>query len=255
MPAELANALPGLVAVALVLFARVGAVLMLLPAFSDEAVPMNIRLIIALTMTLSLYGILAPHIGEVSLDGRQLPGLIITELLIGVGIGMLVRLMFFAIGMAGSIISVQIGLSSVLIFDPSQGGQGTALGRLLGLAAIVICLAAGLHHLWIGAIVHSYVVFPPGGLPMLGDFARLAVSTAGQALALAAGLSAPLIVYGLVFNVALGLAARVAPAIQIFFIAQPLNILLGLGLMSLLFGTIVTVFAASMADWLTVAGL
>ena len=63
-------------------------------------------------------------------------------------------------------------------------------------------------------------------------------------------LAAPLIVYGIVFNVALGLASRLAPAIQIFFIAQPLNLLLGVTLFATILGALLTAFAAAMAAWL-----
>ena len=67
-------------------------------------------------------------------------------------------------------------------------------------------------------------------------------------------LAAPLIVFGIVFNVALGLASRLTPAIQVFFIAQPLNLMLGIGLFAVLFGAIMTTFARSMAAWVATSG-
>ena len=152
--------------------------------------------------------------------------------------------------MAGALISLNIGLSSSVIFDPSPGGQIPLLSKFVAVAAAVVCLSVGLHHLWIGAIVRSYQVFPVGGLPPATDFAELAIKTVSHSMALGLSLAAPLIVYGIVFNAALGLMARIAPSIQIFFIAQPLNLLLGIALLATLFGTILSTFSNEMASWM-----
>jgi len=111
-------------------------------------------------------------------------------------------------------------------------------------------MGMGLHHLWIGAIVHSYTMFPVGGLPPAADFAQLAILTTARSMSLAIALSAPLLIYGIVFNMALGLSTRLAPAIQVFFLMQPLNLLLGLALFASLLGGILTTFSTAMADWL-----
>jgi flagellar biosynthetic protein FliR len=242
------NALPAETATFLILFARIGAVLMLLPVFSDEAVPPQIRLLIALGMALGLWGMLGPKI-PVAATGA-LPMTIITEILVGLAVGSIVRIMFMAAVMAGALISLQIGLSSALVNDPSQGGQIPMLSKFIAVAAAVVCLSMGIHHLWIGAMVHSYDMFPVGGLPPASDFADLAVRTVTRSMALALSLAAPLIVYGIVFNAALGLMARLAPSIQIFFIAQPLNLLLGIALLATVFGTILATFSNEMASWM-----
>lgn len=234
----------------LIVFARVGAVLMLLPAFSDEAVPMRIRLIMALGFSIGLYGPLAPRVGSAALDVAGLPMIIIAEMLVGMAMGMIVRILFSAAAMAGSIVSLQIGLASALVVDPSLGGQSPLLARLLLLAAVVVCMALGVHHLWITSIVHSYGLFPVGGLPPGEDFAMLAVRVLGEATSLGVSLAAPLIVFGVLFNVGLGLAARVAPTIQVFFITQPLNVLLGLSVLAVVVGAMLNGFAAAMARFL-----
>ncbi|MCJ8158667.1 flagellar biosynthetic protein FliR [Sphingomonas sp. LaA6.9] len=233
----------------LILFARIGAVLMLLPAFSEDAIPPRVRLMLALGFTAGLFGLLEGRVSPVIRSDTALPGIIIAETLVGIAMGMIIRILFNAAAMAGAIVSMQVGLSSALIADPSAGGQSTLLSRLVTVAAAVTCMAMGVHHLWIASMVHSYALFPVGGLPPAEDFARLAVQTTGSALALALSLAAPLLVYGIVFNVALGLAARMAPAIQVFFITQPLNILLGLSLFAVTIGTALTAFAQAMAAY------
>ena len=233
----------------LILFARVGSVLMLLPAFSDDGIPAQLRLMLGLSFTIGLYGFMSDRVAPAAARDSALAGTIIAEMLVGLSIGMIVRIMFSAAAMAGAFVSTQVGLSSALIADPSLG-QTPILAKFITVAATVACLAMGVHHLWIGAIVRSYDMFPVGVLPPIGDFARLAISATTQATGLALGMAAPLIVYGILFNVALGLAARMAPAIQVFFISQPLNLLLGMTLFTVTFGVALTGFARAMATFM-----
>ncbi len=244
------EALPAQATSFLILFARVGAVLLVLPVFSEDAIPGKIRLMLALGMSAGLWGLLGSKIAPVALNSPSLPGIIIAEVLTGLAIGMIIKMMFMAAVMAGSIISLQVGLSSALINDPAQGGQAAVLSKFVSVAAAVVCMGMGLHHLWIAAIVHSYTMFPVGGLPPAADFAQLAILTIGKAMSLSISLAAPLLVYGIVFNMALGLSARLAPAIQVFFLMQPLNLLLGLALFASLLGGILTTFSATMTIWL-----
>ena len=234
----------------LILFARVGAVLMLLPVFSEEGVPPRVRLMIAFGLSAGMWPIIAPKVADVAKLDAALPMIIVAEVMVGLAMGMIVKIMFSAATIAGSLVSLQVGLSSVLINDPSMGGMSTALSRFLAVGAAVVCMSIGVHHMWIASIVQSYGAFPVGGLPPAGDFARLAVQVITDATGLALSLAAPLIVYGILFNVALGLAARVAPAIQIFFIAQPLNLLLGLGLFAGVVGVVLSTFAKTMANFM-----
>lgn len=231
-----------------IVFARVGAVLMLLPVFGEDSIPGRIRLMIAFAMSAALYGVLGAPARAALQGGAVLPAVLVLELATGLAMGMIVKILFFAISIAGSIISLQIGLSSAVIFDPAQSGQAPLLSKFVGIAAALVCMGMQVHHLWLGAIVQSYHSFPIGGLPPMHDFAQLAIEAVGRSMVLGISLAAPLLVYGIVFNVALGLAARVAPAIQVFFIAQPLNLLLGTALAAATIGTTLTVFAQAMGD-------
>ncbi|HEX8415898.1 MAG TPA: flagellar biosynthetic protein FliR, partial [Sphingomicrobium sp.] len=154
----------------LILFARVGAVLMLLPVFSEDAVPARIRLLIALGMTAGLWGMLSGQTLPMAANSAALPGILVGELLVGLGLGMIVKIMFQAIAIAGSIIALQIGLTSAIVPDSSQGGSAPLLSKFVNVAATVVCMSLLVHHLWIASIIKSYVVFPVGGLPSSGDF-------------------------------------------------------------------------------------
>lgn len=238
------------------LFARMGALLMLLPAFSDDAVPGRIRLMIALAITVGLYPLLSPYltpaIGLLASNDIRFAAMIGSELLLGIALGLIVRLFFHAIFIAGGIISLQVGLTSALVNDPSAGGQIPILAKFISIAALLLCMGLGVHHLWLIAMVRSYDIFPPGTVPDAVDFLRLALLAARGAIAVGLGLAAPLIVYGIVFNVVLGLAARLAPSLQVFFIAQPLNLLLGLMLCTATLAASLGSFADAMAHWVNI---
>ncbi|MBO9713484.1 flagellar biosynthetic protein FliR [Sphingomonas sp.] len=227
-------------------FARVGAVLMLLPVFGEDSVPGRVRLMIAFGLSFAFYGLVGAPARAALENGGVLAALLIAELMTGLAMGMIMRILFFAVSMAGSLISMQSGFSSAVVFDPAQAGSAPILSKFAAIAAALVCMGMQVHHLWLGTIVHSYSTFPVGGLPPAADFAQLAIQAVTRSMMLGVGLAAPLMVYGIVFNVALGLAARVAPAIQVFFIAQPLNLILGLAIAAATFGTMLTMFAQEM---------
>ena len=235
----------------LLLFARIGSMLMLMPMLCDDAVPRPVRLLIAMGLTVALSGLLRPAILPlVGADETRLAMLLLVETLTGLALGMLARMFFQAAVMAGAIVSLQAGLTTAIIFDPAMGGQVPMLGKLVGLAAAIFCFSLGLHEWWFAGLVHSYTSFPPGVPLAAGDWAELAVATAGKATALAVSLAAPFLIFGILFNVALGFTARLAPQIQIFFIAQPLMIAGGIALLAVTAAAMLTGFADAYREWL-----
>lgn len=233
-------------------FARIGAALMLLPAFGDTNVSPRIRLLIALILSLVIFPVVARHLPALPATGTGLGALIAAEVVIGLLIGAIVKILFSALVVTGAVIGLQSGLAAANLFDPTQGQQSAMIARFLLLAATVLLFAADLHHVMLRGLVSSYMMFAPGEALMPGDFAELAVDAVASSFALGLQLAAPFLVYGIVFNVGLGLMARLAPTLQVFFIAQPLNLLLGFALMLALGGIILTQFIQSFGDMLGV---
>lgn len=250
MLADLLSEYPRYLSLFMVAFCRIGGIVMLLPFFSDEAAPVRIRLLIAMGMTLGLLGLVKPAIEPIMTSPRSLPLLVVSETMVGVSLGAIMRMMFQSIGAAGSIISYQVGLSSAMVSDPAMGGQSTVISRFLLLAATLTCLSLNLHHLWIAAVLKSYEHFPVGQLPPSRDLADLAVHTLTHSLVLALSLSAPLVAFGVLFNFALALVTRMAPSLQLFMMLAPLNLLLGVALLAGTASAILSAFAAVYGDWL-----
>ncbi|MCS6758156.1 MAG: flagellar biosynthetic protein FliR [Candidatus Devosia euplotis] len=133
---------------------------------------------------------------------------------------------------AGAIIAFQAGLSSAMAADPTQTGvQGAVFGSFLGM---VLIFAADLHHMALAATYDSYMVFPLDAPMMFEDAAQLALRTVASAFSIGIQMSAPFIVSGLAFSLGASILARLMPAMQVFFVLMPANILVGLTLFGLL---------------------
>lgn len=228
-----AYALPVQVYGAGLVFARVGALAMLLPGIGETSVPPRIRLAFAFLFALMLYPIVRPSLPAVPADLSGIGGQVLIEILIGLAIGSLLRLFLSSLAVAGEIVSLQTTLSFAQTTNPLQAQPTTTLATFLTLLGLAMVFATDLHHLFIGAMAHSFAIFPAGrGLPV-GDFVTLMTKTFGQTFVLGVQLAAPVILFSLVFNIATGFIGRTMPQFQVFFVATPLSVLLGLSVFAL----------------------
>ena len=210
---------------ALVLFARIGAVIVLLPGFGEPAVPGLVRLAIAGSLTVmlapSLAGLAPPPPADPWLAG----GVIIKEALIGLFLGAMARLIFAALATAGQVIGFETGLSFAQANDPTMGQAGQLFSVFLAVLGVALVFAANLHHLFLEGVYRSYSTFPPGDALPVADAAAMAVDVVGRSFAIGVQLAAPLILAGLVFRLGLGVLSRLIPNIQVFFVAMPFSVL------------------------------
>jgi flagellar biosynthetic protein FliR len=230
----------GLLTVYMLVFSRVGAMIMLLPAVGDMGVPPRVRLSLALAISLAM----APTVAKLYTNIPDAPmafGLLIAqEITCGVVIGAIARLIMSALQVAGYLIATQTGLAYAQTVDPTMGVQGAILGTFFSLLGTVMIFATNLHHLAIGAIEGSYRLLPPGGSFPTGDLAELAIRYTSGAFLMGLELAAPFVVFGFVVTASIGLLARLMPQLQVFFIAMPINILAGFLIMMLLLGSMMT---------------
>ena len=117
-----------------------------------------------------------------------------------------------------------------------------ALRSFLTLLGITLVFATDLHHLVIAALNDSYNIFAPGQVPLVGDMAHHITRVVTTAFRIGIQLSAPFLVFGLLFNLGLGVLSRLMPQMQVFFVGMPLSILLGLLLLLLVVGAMMGTF-------------
>ena len=236
--------LSGAVLVYLLVFARTGAMIMLLPAIGEASVPTRVRLMLALAISFALAPMVAgayPQQAPASILSLGL--LIAQEITAGILIGTMARIIMSTLSVTGFLIASQTGLSYAETLDPtSNGQQGAVVGNFFSLLGVVLIFATNLHHLAIGAISGSYHLIPPGTSLPTGDMAQLTIRLVSGSFALGFQLAAPFLVFGFAVNAAFGLLSRMMPQLQVFFFAMPVNILVGFLLLALLLGSMMTLF-------------
>src|ERR1700722_17453376 len=244
--------LPALAAAFMLVFARIGAMVMLLPGLGESNIPVNIKLAIALLLTLV---ILPLHRDAYHVDMNSLAALLVLmvhEIVIGIVLGATARVTLAALQVAGSVIAQQMGLGFVTAVDPTQGQQGLLIGNFLSLLGITLLFATDTHHLVIAALSDSYNIISPGEAMQGGDVAALATRAFAAAFRIGVQLAAPFVVFGLVFNIGLGVLGRLMPQMQVYFVGVPLAILAGFLILALviaaMMGTFLDSFTGVMHD-------
>ena len=234
--------LPALGAAFMLMFARIGTMVMLLPGLGESGIPSQIRLAIALVLCFVLFPL---HRDAFAIDLRSFGPVTLglgEELMIGAILGLTTRLTVAALQVAGSIIAQQLGLGFVTAVDPTQGEQGVIVGNFLAMLGTALVFTTDLHYLVIAALHESYQLFPPGDVPLTGDVAALFAHTAAGLFRIGVQLSAPFLMFGLLFNVGLGVLARLIPQMQVYFIGVPLSILIGLLILYAVLGSMMGLF-------------
>lgn len=203
-------------------FCRIGACFMVLPGFSGGRVPMQIRLFLSIAISIAVLPLLWDTIyPQVKVNNPSYIGLIFGEMFIGFAMGMVARIIILSLQFAGTAISMMIGFNAL----PSQGvmemDPESDLTTIITLSAITLLFLADFHHLTIRALVDTYQFMPMGERI---DF-RMALVTITDALSqtfiLMLRLASPFIIYGLIFNLAIGMVNKLAPQIPIYFISIP----------------------------------
>ncbi len=226
--------LPEIAVVYILVFARVGAIVMLLPAFGETSVAVRIRLGLALFLALILHpGVAAQYPSGLSANTPAAVAMLAGEIATGLFIGLATRLLLAGAQVAGTTIATQLGLGFAMTVDPTQGSQGVIIGNFLSIAVVTLIMVTDLHMPALAAVSSSFRLFPPGHWLPVGDFAEVTVGMVAESFKVGVQLSAPFLAFGLIFNLGLGMLQKMMPQFQLFFVAMPLSIGAGLLLFAL----------------------
>ncbi|WP_420404682.1 flagellar biosynthetic protein FliR [Nisaea sp.] len=239
MPLE--DFLPTQVYIILLVLARVGGTVMLIPGVGETFVPVQFRIILAIGLSL----VVAPLVGNTipfAPTAPELVRLLFLEVIIGLYFGIVARIVLLALDTAGQVIAMNAGLANAQIFNPALATQGSLPGFFLLNIATLLLLISDLHHLLIRAVIDSYTLFPPGDALPVADFADAISRIIANSFEIAIQIAAPFLVLGLLFYVVMGIMARLMPQLQIFFVALPVQVMMGLVILSLVLGGAMMVF-------------
>ena len=244
--------LPDIAVIFMLAFGRLGSLCMLMPGTGESGIPQRVRLSLALLLTLMFYPAVAGYYPTGL--ANNVPKLVVylgAEIAVGIFLGLVGRIVLSAGQVAGTIIANQLGLGFAMTVDPSQGQQGVIFGNFLSMLAMTMIFVTDLHHLSVAALGSSFTLFRPGEWMPVGDFAQVAVKLVADSFRIGLQVSAPFLAFGLVFNLGLGVLAKLMPQLQIFFIATPLSIGGGMVLFALLISTIMLWYVDHVRDGLS----
>ncbi|HEX2529528.1 MAG TPA: flagellar biosynthetic protein FliR [Geminicoccus sp.] len=218
-------------------FARVGTAMMILPMFAEQWLTARARLAMALVVSFVLVpgsGVQAPA----TPDPLSLFLPVVGEMAIGAFLGLLIRWIFAALHMAGTVIAMHSGLQVAAMFDPNEASQSTIPSALLSMMVLTVLFASDAHHLLLAGLAHSYGVLPFGSLPDLPYMTETMSRAGSQAFDLAFRVAGPVVLATLLLNGVLGVMNRLMPTLQVLFVAAPAQIMVSLIVLAAAVGSI-----------------
>lgn len=205
---------------------RITALLTFTPFPGGSTVPMSIKAGLALALTALLY----PAYGKAvpPLCGTNVVGLIVSELLIGLLMGLTVTFIFEAAQMAGQIVGMQVGFSLVNIIDPQTQVDTPVLSTLHQLIVMLIFLQLNVHHWLLRGAANSFAYLPAGEVRLSGDAVQVLFREAAGIWLAAVQISAPILFATLLADVALGFIGKASPQLQVLFLSMSIKTVLAL---------------------------
>jgi flagellar biosynthetic protein FliR len=219
---------PGVPQALVLLALRVGGLLLIAPAFSAKSVPVKVRtgMLLLFTLLLAPAAVAAARPGLPAL--QVTPAAFVAESLVGFALGFGAAVIVGAVETAGDLMSTTVGLSGASLLDPLNGASSTVLAQFAQMFAVTVLLAVGGHLVMLDALAESVRAVPLGAsVDVTGGLAAL-VAGGSTLFALGLKFAAPVIAATMIGNVALAVLTRVAPALNLFTVAFPVQIGLGL---------------------------
>jgi flagellar biosynthetic protein FliR len=211
----------------LLVFLRVGAFLLVLPFFSAANFPPTMRVALSALMALLLAPMLPPFAAG-NLPFFSLLGVMTQEVCIGLLLGFIARMVFYAVDLAGNVISSELGLNMGAIMDPSSGASSQVPGTILFFLATVVMLTLDLHHWILAGFERTYLVLPIGGAHLNGELFNVVLNQTSRIFMVALQISAPVLAVSFVVTVVFGVLSRAVPQMNVFVLSFSFRIVGGL---------------------------
>jgi len=209
---------------------RILGLIMVAPVFGHRAVSARVKIGLGIFIALIIAPTLPP-MPDVGLGSWHGLFILVQQLLIGIAIGFVMRVVFAAVEAAGEIVGLQMGLGFASFFDPQSAGQTLVLARFFNILAILVFLAVNAHLLLLGVLVDSFQSLPVSTQPLSAAGFFNVAAFGSTVFAVGLQLALPLIAILLITNLSLGILTRSAPQLNIFAIGFPIT--LGVGLIVL----------------------
>ena len=223
----------------LLVLMRVSIVLFLLPIFSSKIFPTLTKMAFAMVLSLLLYSVVQVDISRFPMNVIDTGRLVIMELMIGLTLGLCIRLFFAIVQFAGQIVGFQMGFAMINVVDPQTGTNVSIMDQLGYWVCVLVFLTMNGHHLMFLSLIDSFAVVPIGFFMIQKVMLAKMLSLGSDVFLLGIKIGAPIIAALVLTSSAFGLVARFSPQMNVMIVAFPLKILVGLLFFGLLLDIII----------------
>ncbi|MDX1762844.1 MAG: flagellar biosynthetic protein FliR [bacterium] len=212
---------------------RITAMFMALPAFGSKTVPPLVKIGLSMLLTILIFPTL--QVEPLPLFHKTIPLVlaVLWEIGIGLLIGYLVQLIFAGIQVAGQMTGYQMGFGVVNVLDPQSNSQLSIIALFQNLLAMLLFLALNVHHRVMGAIAESFRYIAPGAGHYPPALVEQVIGATGALFVVAIKIGAPMMAVLLFTNIGMGMIAKTVPQMNVFIVAFPLQIGVGLIMLGL----------------------
>ncbi len=205
---------------------RLTGLMLFAPFFGSVVIPARVKAILVLALTALLYPMTSARIPALSIS--QWPAVVLGELMIGLGVGVVTNLVFDGVQMAGQIASTQMGFSLINLLDPQTQVESTVMAVFHQTAAMLIFLRLGVHLWLLRALAHSFDYLPPSTGHFGAAFVTATLHAAGSVFSIGIQIAAPILSATLVTDVALGLLGKASPQLPLMVLGPAIKSVLGM---------------------------
>ena len=233
-------------------FVRVLALVATDPFFGNRSVPKRVKIGLSVMLTLILSPVLGdmPHIAPGSAAGMLV---MVQQIMIGVSMGLTMRIVFASFEMAGHLAGLQMGLGFATFFDPQRGTQVQAVSTFTGLLALLLFLSMNGHLVVIRALAESFYVLPVSSQGLSVKGWKTLVEWGGEIFKAGLLISLPIVAALLVTNLAMGIMSRAAPQVNLFAVGFPITLGVGFFLLYLSLPYFVPLFDRLFNDGISIS--
>jgi flagellar biosynthesis protein FliR len=207
---------------------RIATFMAIMPLFGTRVVPQPAKILLSMVMTLVLFPVLKNTMNVPAFWDESLILCVLREAFIGIFLGFLTRMIFMSVEVAGQLVGISMGFSTITLINPAFGDSAGVMEQFESILATLLFLAINGHHLFFEAIFQSFKLAPVGVLTMNPQALASLTVFAQEVFVIGVKLAGPMIAVILFLNVALGIVGRAVPQINVFVISFPVNILVGL---------------------------
>lgn len=236
----------------IIIFTRLTGMMAGAPLFSTYPIPVNIKVLLCAIISFLIFPVVSNTVGvKIPHDMVMLLLFLLKEFFIGFLIGYIANFIFSAVQIAGQTVGLQMGITMAMVLDPTTNSQSSALGQIYVYITTIVFICINAHHWLFIAVYRSFESVPPGieflFTPALVNQVALLFS---HMFVISFQIILPIFCVLFVSEVLMGFMAKMMPQMNIFMVALPIKIAIGLGLMIAFLAPTVTYLAYTIEKYM-----